>query len=249
MAAGLDSAILTHVPLRKRAAEKVAALLPFGWFGRGRGGGDAATGGWAAHVPMLSDQLSGGWGKLATAAAVRRRRRRRGGRRHPGRRAAAISRLPAADRPAAVERTGAAAQGRGERHRDPRHARDRGRRRRRRRSHARAIATPSGGARPRTPAAARQSRRPPASPPATAAAGAAPAAGGGGKGLPKVGLPTGGQNPLAPVQETVEDVVEPVQPVVDGVTDTVEDVVEPVQPVVDGVGRRRRGRHRPGILP
>ena len=70
MAAGLDSAILTHVPLRKRAAEKVAALLPFGWFGRGRGGGDAATGGWAAHVPMLSDQLSGGWGKLATAAAV-----------------------------------------------------------------------------------------------------------------------------------------------------------------------------------
>ena len=81
LAAGLDSAILTHVPLRRRAAEKAAALLPFGWFSRGRGGGDAGTAatlasssgggrGWIAHLPMLSEQLSGGWGKLATAAAV-----------------------------------------------------------------------------------------------------------------------------------------------------------------------------------
>jgi hypothetical protein len=63
MAAGLDSAILTHVPLRKRAAAKVAGLLPFPLFERFRG--SAAT-----HAPMVSDGLSGGWGKLATAAAV-----------------------------------------------------------------------------------------------------------------------------------------------------------------------------------
>jgi len=77
MAAGLDSAILAHIPLRRRAAAKVAALFPFGLFGRPRGG-DGATStlastsgpGWMAHVPMLSDQLSGGWGKLAAAAAV-----------------------------------------------------------------------------------------------------------------------------------------------------------------------------------
>ena len=45
---------------------------------RGGGSGDGAPGlaasssgpGWMTHVPMLSDQLSGGWGKLATAAAV-----------------------------------------------------------------------------------------------------------------------------------------------------------------------------------
>ena len=79
MVAGLDSAILAHVPLRRRAAAKVAALFPFGFLGRPRGGGgDGATGtlasssspGWMAHVPMLSEQLSGGWGKLAAAAAV-----------------------------------------------------------------------------------------------------------------------------------------------------------------------------------
>src|ERR671925_832561 len=75
MAAGLDSAILTHVPLPKRAAAKIAALLPFPIFGRGRGDEAAMAGGgsgpgWTAHVPFLSEQLSGGWGKLATAAAV-----------------------------------------------------------------------------------------------------------------------------------------------------------------------------------
>ncbi len=63
MAAGLEAAILTHVPLRKRAAAKVAGLLPFPLFERFRG--NAAT-----HAPMLSEGLSGGWGKLATAAAV-----------------------------------------------------------------------------------------------------------------------------------------------------------------------------------
>src|SRR5215218_6042973 len=60
MAAGLDAAILTHVPLRKRAAEKVAGLLPFPIFER-----------WLAQAPAVSDPVSGGgWGKLATAVAV-----------------------------------------------------------------------------------------------------------------------------------------------------------------------------------
>ena len=79
MLAGLDATILAHVPLRRRAAAKIAALFPFGFLGRPRGGGGTArparsrpprAGRWMAHVPMLSDQLSGGWGKLAATAAV-----------------------------------------------------------------------------------------------------------------------------------------------------------------------------------
>src|SRR5215208_3847979 len=50
MAAGLDAAILTHVPLRKRAAQKVAGLLPFPIFER-----------WLAQAPAVSEQVSGGW--------------------------------------------------------------------------------------------------------------------------------------------------------------------------------------------
>jgi RNA polymerase sigma factor (sigma-70 family) len=79
LAAGLDAAILTRVPLRKRAAAKVAALLPFPVFGRWRGSG-AGEGtatlassngpGWMAQLPFMSDQLVGGWAKLATAAAL-----------------------------------------------------------------------------------------------------------------------------------------------------------------------------------
>ena len=186
MAAGLDSAILTHVPLRKRAAEKVAALLPFGWFGRGRGGGDAATGGWAAHVPMLSDQLSGGWGKLATAAAVLVAGVGAAG---VGTKVVGGGDQPsaAADRPAAIERTGAAAQGGASDNVDPRHARHRGLAEGGARSHARAIATPRAAHGARSPAAARQSRCRPASPPATAAAAAAPAAGAAARGCPRSG--------------------------------------------------------------
>ena len=67
LAAGLDESILTHVPLPRRAARKIAGLLPFPLFGRSRGGDGP---GWTAQLPMLSDQLSGGWGKLAAAAAV-----------------------------------------------------------------------------------------------------------------------------------------------------------------------------------
>ena len=67
LAAGLDESILTHVPLPRRAARKIAGLLPFPLLGRSRGGDGP---GWTAQLPMLSDQLSGGWGKLAAAAAV-----------------------------------------------------------------------------------------------------------------------------------------------------------------------------------
>jgi RNA polymerase sigma factor (sigma-70 family) len=79
MAAGLDSEILTHVPLRRRAAEKLAGLLPFPIFGRSRGGnrGDGAGastassgGGWMSHLPMFSEQFASGWGKVATGVAV-----------------------------------------------------------------------------------------------------------------------------------------------------------------------------------
>ncbi len=79
MVAGLDSAILTHVPLRRRAAAKIAGLLPFPLVTRSRGGGggggdaslaSSSGGGWMANLPLLSEQLAGGWGKLATAAVV-----------------------------------------------------------------------------------------------------------------------------------------------------------------------------------
>jgi RNA polymerase sigma factor (sigma-70 family) len=72
MAAGLDTAILTHVPLRRRAAAKIAGLLPFPIFTRSRGGGGAADapGSPLANLPLFSEQLAGGWGKLATAAVV-----------------------------------------------------------------------------------------------------------------------------------------------------------------------------------
>ena len=79
MVAGLDSAILTHVPLRRRAAAKIAGLLPFPFVTRSRGGGggggdaslaSSSGGGWMANLPLLSEQLAGGWGKLATAAVV-----------------------------------------------------------------------------------------------------------------------------------------------------------------------------------
>jgi RNA polymerase sigma factor (sigma-70 family) len=74
MAAELDSAILTHVPLGRRAAAKIAGLLPFPIFGRSRGGGSGpgadAPGASLANLPILSEQLAGGWGKLATTAVV-----------------------------------------------------------------------------------------------------------------------------------------------------------------------------------
>jgi RNA polymerase sigma factor (sigma-70 family) len=80
MAAGLDSAVRTQTPLRRRLAGKVAALLPlpgFVRFGRDRGGDEAAASiagssgpGWAAQLPAISDGAGAGWAKMAAAAAV-----------------------------------------------------------------------------------------------------------------------------------------------------------------------------------
>jgi RNA polymerase sigma factor (sigma-70 family) len=235
MAAGLDSAIFTHVPLRKRAADKIAALLPFGWFGRGRGSDDAGTGGWAAHLPILSDQLSGGWGKLATAAAVL----------VAGMGAAGVGtkfagsggdRPPAADRPAAVQRTSAPAQngpsdatGRTtQRTVGSQKAADKSRKSDSSGQRGAERRGPSGGAGGTLPAGL------PSSSGDTGAGGAA--AGAGGNGPAKLELPAGGQDPVAPVKQTVEKVVEPVQPVVDGATGTVEQTAGAVQDTVEDVG-------------
>jgi hypothetical protein len=247
MAAGLDSAILTHVPLRKRAAEKVAALLPFGWFGRGRGTD------LAAHAPMLSDQISGGWGKLATAAAVL----------VAGVGAAGVGTKVVAgggdgasggDRPAAVERTAAPAKsdasGTVKRStlgatRPQKAAKKSGKGDRKAKRDA--TVNKSGGSGTGEPL--------PAGTSTGNASGAGSATGAGGsKGLPKLGLPAGGgENPIAPVQQTVEDtvggVVEGVQPVVEGVTDTVEQTGGAVQDTVNGVTDTVDGATGGNILP
>ena len=245
MAAGLDSAILTRAPLRERAAEKVAALLPFGWFGRGRGGDAGTTSNWAAHVPMLSDQLQGGWGKLATAAAVLVVGAGAAG---VGTKVVGSGDQPpsAGDRPAGIERTGAPAQGGGgaggnaarttlgtagpQKAAKKSHKGDRAGKRR---LGQRGTSGGDGGTLPVGLASGDGGG---------AAAGGSDAGGGAVKGLPKLELPGGGDNPVAPVQQTVEDVVEAVPPVVNDVTDTVEqtggaleDTVEDVGGVADGV--------------
>ncbi len=234
LAAGLDSAILTHVPLRKRAADKVAALLPFGWFGRGRGGDDGgAASGWAAHAPILSDQLSSGWGKLATAAAVL----------VAGVGAAGVGtkvagsgdKPPAADRPAALERTGAAAQGGSSATPTRATLGTVGTEKTAKKSRKRDRAARRGGGREGTSGGAG------GTPPVGLSSGGSGGAGGGtagagGNGLPELDLPAGGNDALAPVQETVNGVVEGVQPAVDGVTDTVEQTAGTVEDTVEDVG-------------
>ena len=77
LAAGLDRELFTRPSVRERVASRVAGLLPFPALAKfRRGGGVDATaaapqpGRWSAHLPMLSDQLSSGWGKAAAGAAV-----------------------------------------------------------------------------------------------------------------------------------------------------------------------------------
>jgi RNA polymerase sigma factor (sigma-70 family) len=251
MAAGLDAAILTHVPLPKRAAAKIAALLPFPIFGRGRGEDEAAIAsggsgpGWTSQLPMLSEQLSGGWGKLATAAAVL----------VAGVGAAGVGStvVDAGDEPtdrAVRPATELSTTGKGT---------DGGVGAK---QSARGTALGSGaerraskGSRRSGRAGSRAGRRDTSDggggtgatlPTGTTGTGdgggggtTGAKGGGGGAGLPGLNVPTSGGNPVAPVQEPVEDVVEPVvepvQPVVGEVTETVESVTEPVQETVEEV--------------
>jgi RNA polymerase sigma factor (sigma-70 family) len=236
LAAGLDASIFTHVPLRKRAAAKIAALLPFPIFNRWRGGGgtgelsSAGGSGLMAHAPMLSDQLSGGWGKLATAAAVvvaglgaaEVGTKVTGGHDKaaaPKRAAAsggAAAATGATTTPARVSAAGAPAKSSA--------ASKRGTQRR-------------GAARRSAPArsGSGSGTAPSASVPTTGSsggggssggAGAAGTGGGGGSKLPPVTLPAAGSDPIAPIQQAADDVVEPV---VQGATGAVQGATGAVQ--------------------
>src|SRR4051794_2942279 len=76
LAAGLDRDLFARRNVRERIASGLAGLFPFPAFARLRRGGGtdaaaaAAPGRWSAHLPLLSDHLSSGWGKAAAGAAV-----------------------------------------------------------------------------------------------------------------------------------------------------------------------------------
>src|SRR3954463_6507190 len=77
LAAGLDRGLLVRRPAAKRYVGKVAGLLPFPAFLRFRRGvegappsSEAPGARWAAHLPALSDPLSGPWAKAGAAAAL-----------------------------------------------------------------------------------------------------------------------------------------------------------------------------------
>ena len=247
LAAGVDSAILTYVPLPKRAAAKIAGLLPFPLFGRWRGGGDATSAnaasgpGWAAHMPILSEQLSGGWGKLATAAAVV----------VAGVGAAGVGTKVAAsgddaperaERPAQQAEPAAAKPDDGDRVTQPARgsARPAGAKQSEKGSRRSGRADRrGGGSGARDRAADTRAGTGTTVPTGTTAGGGTKAGsiGGGGKGgtLPAATLPAAGQDPVRPVKETVGGVVETVEPVVEGATDTVEQVTAPVEETVETV--------------
>ena len=232
MVAGLDATILAHIPLRRRAASKIAALFPFGFLGRPRGGGsDGATGSlatassgrWVAHVPMLSEQLSGGWGKLAAAAAVVVAGVGAAG---VGSQIAGGHDTPAGDKPSqqrtvSAPGTGAAAKPAVTDNAAPsktrrvadRRATERKAARRRAGEGAAGGETTRGGGVP------------------TAGTGANGATGGASSPkLPDVTLPIGGTDPAAPIKNVADKVV---KPVVDGVNETVEGATAPVNQVVE----------------
>jgi RNA polymerase sigma factor (sigma-70 family) len=225
MAAGLDAAILAPVPLRRRVAEKLGALLPFGWFSR------------AAQTPMLSDQLSGGWGKAAAAAAVLIAgagaagvgthvvggdRPARADRSAPHRAAPARA---TAVRSAAVAKPKAARTGQ----QAGKPAKQTGKPRRSRR----------GGAPER--AGTRVASAPTTASGAGAGANAAGTSGGTDSGLPNVTLPASTNDPAAPVEKTAENVTNTVKPV----TNTVQNAGDSVQPVVNQATDTVQGATQP----
>jgi RNA polymerase sigma factor (sigma-70 family) len=249
LAAGLDAAILTHVPLRKRAAAKVAAILPFPIFNRWRGGGDeaatlASSGGsrLMAHAPMLSEQLSGGWGKLATAAAVLVAgvgaagvgTKVAGGHDKAAapKRAAATggaASTSAVGTPARVSAAGAPAKssapsGHGTQRRGA------ARRGARQRSGGGSTGSPVSTSLPATTGAGTGSRGSGSKP-----GSGTQTAGGGGAKLPAVTLPAAGQDPVTQVaDDVVKPVVEQAAGVVQGATEPVTDTVNQAGQVVQG---------------
>jgi RNA polymerase sigma factor (sigma-70 family) len=251
LAAGLDSAILTHVPLRKRAAAKIAALLPFPIFNRWRGGGGADGGalasssgsGLVAHAPMLSEQLSGGWGKLATGAAVlvaglgaagvgtrvANSHHKAAAPKHAAATGGAVSKS-AKGTPTRVSTAGASTkttatskrtQRRGAARRGARHRTGSG-------SGSGAGTAPSTSA----PLTTGQSGAGGSS----AGSGTKAASGAGGSKVPAVTLPAAGHDPAAPLQQAADDVQDTVQPVVNDVTQTVQGVTAPVTDAVNDAG-------------
>jgi RNA polymerase sigma factor (sigma-70 family) len=235
LAAGLDSAILTHVPLRKRAAKKIAGLLPFPIFGRRFGGGAGADGaggslasgpGWMAHAPMLSEQLSGGWGKLATVAAVLVAgvgaagvgTKVAGGpdQADSPKRAAAqpASASTSASTPSGISTTGTKAKSVARAERGTQRGKAKRRSARSRNGGGSGSSAPTAG----SPAAAGGSG---------GGGSTSGSSGSGDSASPAVNLPTSSGEP---VKKAVDDVGQTVQPAVDQVGQT-------VQPVVDGVGQ------------
>jgi len=224
MAAGLEAAILTHVPLRKRAAAKVAGLLPFPLFERFRG--SAAT-----HAPMLSEGMSGGWGKLATAAAVvaagvgvagvGSQIAHHGSSDAAPKRAAATStggpstqKAPAVATTTVNRTSGATSKSAGSG-----------------KKAAKNQSVSSAGSGSRRPGGGSTAGAQPVAAGGTSAAGAA----GGGTSLPKVTLPSSSGAPAAPVKQVVHQVTQPVAPVVNGVTQTAAPVTGPVTDTVHNV--------------
>jgi RNA polymerase sigma factor (sigma-70 family) len=224
MAAGLDAAILTHVPLRKRAAQKVAGLLPFPIFER-----------WLAQAPAVSDQAANGWAKLATAAAVvvagvgaagvgtQVIGHGGGGDAGPKRAVARPAAAKSAPAAAATERQTAGAPTKTTAKSGSGKARKRS---------TKQSGGKQGGSGAVTPAAGGSGGNSGA-PTSTASSNGG---GGGGGGLPTANLPVSGGDPTAPVKETVDDVVQSAPPVVDGVTNTVEEAAEPVTNTVNQIG-------------
>jgi RNA polymerase sigma factor (sigma-70 family) len=235
MAAGLDAAILTHLPLRKRAAAKVAALLPFPIFDRWRGGSS-----WmATHAPMVSEQVSGGWGKLATAAAVLVAGvgaagvgTQIAGGDDPGpKRAVHPPTAPSQDAAGANGGTRATVTG----------------------APAKTVSAKSGARKAKQRAtgdrtvAQRRSAGGSGDSPSTLASGGggggggsaggagAGTGGGGGAGLPNVTVPASTDDPTGPVTGTANDVIESVPPVVNTVTEPLEDATAPVNEAVGDV--------------
>jgi RNA polymerase sigma factor (sigma-70 family) len=217
LAAGLDAAILTHVPLHKRAAAKVGALLPFPVIDRWRANV-------AAHAPALSEGLSGGWGKLATAAAVVAAGVGVAGvgteiARHD-KPAPAPKRAPAANAGAAANRTAATT------------TRTAGAQTKPTKTSTRTTHTQRKTGSRNSTAESGSGSGTAGSPPAatgTAPSGSAGSSGaGGGTGaLPKATLPTASGDPTAPVKETVNHVTQTVSPAVNQVTDPVTDALPP----------------------